>query len=603
MSDKIVRIGGASGFWGDSAIAAPQLVHGAELDYLVFDYLAQITMSIMARMRARDPNAGYAVDFVSVVMKRLVCDIAEKGIKVVSNAGGVNPIACAEALRAVAEEAGVDLRIAVVLGDDLIDRVDALRQAGTVEMFTGAPLPETVMSANAYFGALPIARALDAGADVVITGRCVDSAVTLGPLVHAFGWAADDYDRLAAGSLAGHILECGAQATGGLFTDWRDVPDWDNIGYPVAECAADGSFVVAKPADTGGIVTAATLSEQMLYEVGDPQRYMLPDVVCDFTGVEVRAVGENRVRVSGARGYPPTDTYKVCANFQDGYRCTGVLTIGGIDAADKARKTAEAVLKRTRRMIGMVNLGDYRATNVELIGTESMYGPNARVDNPREVVTKISVTHDDRRALEIFAREVTSPGTSMSPGTTGFFGGRPKPSPVVRLFSFLIAKDQVASRIWIAGEERPVEVPTAGGFVTAEVTPAVARPAPAPPAGPTETVPLIRLATGRSGDKGNNSNIAIIARKPEYLPLLRQALTPEAVVRHLGHLFDGARRVERFEVPGIHALNFVLYDALGGGGIASLRNDSLGKAHAQMLLDFAIEAPRAWNLADPPVAA
>ena len=603
MGDKIVRIGGASGFWGDSAIAAPQLVHGAELDYLVFDYLAEITMSIMARMRARDPNSGYAVDFVTVVMGRLVRDIAEQGIKVVSNAGGVNPKACAEALRRVAEEAGVELKIAVVLGDDVVDRIEALRQAGTVEMVTGEPLPETVMSANAYFGALPIARALDAGADVVITGRCVDSAVTLGPLVHEFGWAADDYDRLAAGSLAGHILECGAQATGGLFTDWQDVPDWDNIGYPVAECAADGSFVIAKPAETGGIVTEATLSEQMLYEIGDPQRYMLPDVVCDFTRVEMRQVGEDRVRVSGARGYPPTDTYKVCANFQDGYRATGVLTIGGIDAAGKAEKTADAVLKRTRRMFGMLNLGDYRATNVELIGAESMYGPNARVKDPREVVLKLTVTHDERRALEIFAREVTSPGTSMSPGTTGFFGGRRKASPIVRLFSFVIPKDQVANRVWMAGEESPVEVPTAGGFDAASVQPAVAAPAPPPPGGATVTVPLIRLATGRSGDKGNNSNIGIVARKPEYLPLIRRVLTPAAVAEHLGHLFDGARQVERFEVPGINALNFVLHDALGGGGIASLRNDSLGKAYAQMLLDFPVEAPAAWGLAGEPVAA
>ena len=603
MSDKVVRIGGASGFWGDSAIAAPQLVHGVELDYLVFDYLAEITMSIMARMRARDPNSGYAIDFVTVVMQRLVRDIAEQGIKVVTNAGGVNPKACAEALQRVAEEAGVALKIAVVLGDDVVDRIEALRRAGTVEMFTGAPLPETVMSANAYFGALPIARALGAGADVVITGRCVDSAVTLGPLVHEFAWAADDYDRLAAGSLAGHILECGAQATGGLFTDWRDVPDWDNIGYPVAECAADGSFVIAKPAETGGIVTEATLSEQMLYEIGDPQRYMLPDVVCDFTGVEMRQVGEDRVRVSGARGYPPTDTYKVCANFQDGYRSTGVLTIGGIDAAGKAEKTADAVLKRTRRMFGMLNLGDYRATNVELIGAESMYGPNARVKDPREVVLKLTVTHDERRALEIFAREVTSPGTSMSPGTTGFFGGRPKASSIVRLFSFVIPKDQVVNRVWMAGEEWPVELPTAGGFDTASVKPALPAPAPAPPSGPTVTVPLVRLATGRSGDKGNNSNIAIVARKPEYLPLIRHVLTPAAVAEHLGHLFDGARRVERFEVPGINALNFVLYDALGGGGIASLRNDSLGKAYAQMLLDFPVEAPVAWGLSDESVAA
>ncbi|MCG8692459.1 MAG: DUF1446 domain-containing protein [Minwuiales bacterium] len=597
MTDKIVRIGGASGFWGDSAMSAPQLLYRDDIDYLVFDYLAEVTMSIMARMRDRDPQSGYAVDFVSVVMRRLIRDIVDKGVKVVSNAGGVNPRACAAALAAVAREAGVMPKIAVVLGDDLIDRADALRQAGTREMFSGEPFPDDVKSINAYFGALPIKQALDDGADIVITGRCVDSAVTLGPLMHEFGWGADDYDRLAAGSLAGHILECGAQATGGLFTDWDTVPDWDDIGYPVAECAADGSFVVAKPPGTGGIVTVPVVAEQMLYEIGDPQRYMLPDVVCDFTDVRMEQVGENRVRVSGARGYAPTGAYKVSATYQDGYRSTMALTIGGIDADAKARKTADAILKRTRRMFADMNLGDYKDTCVEIVGAEAMYGDKARVRAPREVVMRLSVSHQDKRAIGLFAREATSPGTSMSPGTTGFFGGRPKPSPIVRLFSFLISKADVPATVLSGEIENAVDIPSADGFADVEIVPPVPDDGPVVPTGPTVTVPLVRLAHGRSGDKGNSSNIGIIARKPEYLPLLRAALTSEAVAEYMAHVLEETSRVERFEVPGIDAINFLLHGALGGGGMATLRNDSLGKAYAQMLLDFPVEAPAAWGLA------
>ncbi len=267
---KVVRIGGASGFWGDSSVAAPQLVGSGMVDYLVFDYLAELTMAILAAARSRNPELGYATDFVEVAMKSVLADVAARGIKVVSNAGGINPQGCADALTGLARDMGIALKVAVVEGDDVSDKIPALRESDQRDMFTGAPLPERILSANAYLGALPIAQALAAGADVVITGRCVDSAVTLGPLIHEFGWSPTDYDLLAAGSLAGHVIECGAQATGGLFTDWEQIPDWANIGYPVIECHADGTFVVTKPEGTGGRVLAAAVAEQVLYEIGDP---------------------------------------------------------------------------------------------------------------------------------------------------------------------------------------------------------------------------------------------------------------------------------------------------------------------------------------------
>ncbi|HVE53269.1 MAG TPA: acyclic terpene utilization AtuA family protein, partial [Ramlibacter sp.] len=347
---RTIRIGGASGFWGDSSVGAPQLVSERNLDFLVFDYLAELTMAILAAARARDPQSGYATDFVQVTMKAVLRDVVAKGIRVISNAGGVNPQACGRALEALAAEQGVALKIAVVTGDDVLALWPQLREQGVRELQTGAALPERLLTANAYLGALPIRAALDAGADVVITGRCVDSAVTLGALMHSFGWGADDHDRLAQGSLAGHIIECGCQATGGLHTDWEAVPDWAHIGYPVIECQADGSFVVTKPEGTGGLVNTAVVAEQVLYEIGDPRRYLLPDVTCDFTGVRLEPDGEHRVRVTGARGIAPGPQYKVSGTFMDGYRCNAQLTIVGRDAARKAQRTGEAILVRTREL-------------------------------------------------------------------------------------------------------------------------------------------------------------------------------------------------------------------------------------------------------------
>jgi len=584
-----IRIGGASGFWGDSSIAAPQLVKGGKLDYLVFDYLAEITMSIMARARAKDSAQGYALDFVSQTLRAILKDCAAQGIKVISNAGGVNPIACGKAIEALADELGLDLKVAVVTGDDLIDKAETFRARGLTEMFSGAPFPATLMSINAYLGAVPIAEALNRGADIVVTGRCVDSAVTLGACLHAFQWKLDDYDRLAGGSLAGHIIECGAQATGGLFTDWKDVPDWANIGYPVAEVAADGSFTVSKPADTGGLISAATVAEQLLYEIGDPSAYILPDVTCDFTSVGIEQIGTNLVRVSGARGRPATESYKVSATYQDGYGINIFVPITGIDAEGKVLKTGEAVLRRVSNMLRQRNLPDFSESRIEIVGAEAEYGPHRRITSAREVVLKLSAKHGTPQVLASLLREATSSGTSMAVGTSGMGGARPKPSPIVRLFSFLLPKTEVGVQVHLAGKAYDVAIP-AGQRLDA-VPPA--RPGLAEGAlvaGPMVEVPLVALAWGRSGDKGDSANIGIIARRPEYLHWIRETLSDEAVRAHFSHLMRG--RVDRFEVPGINALNFLLHQSLGGGGIASLHKDAQGKAYAQILLDYPIKVPR-----------
>lgn len=597
--DKIVRIGGASGFWGDSAVGAPQLVYQAEIDYLVFDYLAETTMAILAAARNKHAELGYATDFVEVAMRSVLVEVVRRGIKVVSNAGGINPRGCAAALARLADELGVKVRIAVVEGDDVGAQLPALRAAGQRDMFTGAALPERTLSANAYLGALPVAQALAAGADIVITGRCVDSATTLGPLMHAFGWQAGDYDLLAAGSLAGHIIECGCQATGGLHTDWEKVEHWADSGYPVLECRRDGSFVVTKPAGTGGLIAAAAVGEQLLYEIGDPGAYLLPDVVCDFRDVRIEQDGPERVVVSGARGRAPTGSYKVSATYQDGFRCAGTMVIVGIDAVAKARRTGEAILERTRAMFRQRGWQDYSAALVEVIGAETLYGPHARTAQAREVMMRVAVNHPQRDALELFAREIVPAGTSWAPGTTGPAGGRPGVSPLIRQFSFTLPKQAVAVQVVLDGVATAVAMPLDGAEPEASAYVQAVATADAEAradvrsenAGTEATVslPLLKLAYARSGDKGNISNIGVIARHPDYLPLLRAQLTPQAVAAYFAHLVRG--EVRRYEVPGIHAFNFMLFDALDGGGPGSLRMDPLGKGMGQMLLDLPLAVP------------
>src|SRR5579871_6773294 len=379
MARERLRIGCGCGFWGDSAAGAAQLVRHGDIDVLVLDYLSEITLSLLARARAKRPELGYTTDFVTEVMRPLAQDIAARRIRVIANAGGVNPRACRDALRKVLAEAGVALSVGVVHGDDIAPELNDLRRSGVRDLETGGELPGEVASANAYLGAFPIAQALGQGADIVVTGRCADSALALGALVHAFGWGAEDWDRLALGSLAGHIIECGPQATGGIYTDWRSVAaGWDDMGYPIVECTPDGGFTVTKPPGTGGRVSSSTVAEQITYEVHDPAQYVLPDVVCDFSEVRLQELGADRVRVTGARGLPATPYYKASLTYADGYRCTATLMIVGAEAAQRAQYVADAILARTRRLMAERGLGNYRATSIEILGAESMYGPHAR---------------------------------------------------------------------------------------------------------------------------------------------------------------------------------------------------------------------------------
>ncbi len=589
---KQLRIGGASGFWGDSVVATPQLLNGNNLNFIVYDYLAEITMSIMARARAKDPSKGYAIDFVLSVLKLNLKQIADQKVKILSNAGGVNPQACAEAIRVLIKELNLDLKVAVVLGDDLLEHKDKFFDSGVQEMYSDEKFPEIdkIASINAYLGAFPIAQALNNGADIVITGRSVDSAVTLAACIHTYGWKEDDYDKLASGSLAGHIIECGTQSTGGNFTDWELVSkNLHMIGYPIVDISESGEFVCTKSNNTSGLVSFGTVAEQMLYEIGDPQAYILPDVVCDFSNVIISEIGKDTVKVSGAKGYPAPQQYKVCATYADGFRAGHVCSFVGIDAAKKARTYGEAIFERAKMIMRMMNIPDFDETSIEIIGDNSQYSNKGQNADNREVVLKFAAKHQDIRAVGIVLKESVGLGLATPPGLSGFVGGRPKPSPIIRLFSFMVNKEDVKIFIDLEGSNKEFAVHQSKEFNISEIE------KPKHPAFDAKDekftdVPLIKIAYGRSGDKGNKANIGIISRDPKFYPAICSYLTEDVVMKCFKNFLEGS--VEKYLLPGSNSINFILNDVLGGGGPASLRNDPQGKAYAQILLDQIIPIPK-----------
>lgn len=442
-----MRIGNGCGFWGDSLDAPVRLVEAGRLDVLTLEYLAELTMSILALQKARDPQAGFATDFIDVLERLAPHLLAQQHLQIVTNAGGMNPPACAAKARAVLDRYGLaSRRIGVVSGDDLMPRLDELLAAGhqLTNLDTGAPLSEIrsrVVSANAYLGSRPITDALAGGASIVVTGRVADAALTVGPAAHRFGWRWDDWDRLAAGVTAGHLLECGAQATGGLWIHWQETRLTD-VGYPFVDMDADGAFRLSKPPGTGGAVNFETASEQLLYEVGDPAAYLTPDVVADFTAPALTETGPDEVTVTGCRGRAATDSYKVSIAYRDGFTTGGTLVIAGPGAAAKARACGEMILAR------LVRAGAAPAdAHIECLGAgDSLPGVLPRVDPP-EVVLRVAVRDPDRKKVERFAKEFAPLVTSGPPGVTGYTTGRPSVREVFAYWPALVAKDAVAPEV------------------------------------------------------------------------------------------------------------------------------------------------------------
>jgi len=582
-----IRIANAGGYWGDDLSQFKRQVELGPVDYVTLDFLAEITMSIMQKQRARDPEAGYARDFITQV--ELTLDLLlEKRVKVVTNAGGVNPAACRRALLAVAAKQGRAIDVAAVAGDDLMARLDELARAGAAldNMEDGRKLAAVrarVSSANAYFGAWPVVEALKSGAQVVVTGRCTDTGITLAPMIHAFGWRPDDWDRLAAGIVAGHIVECGAQSTGGNFTDWHDVPRFAEIGYPILEVNADGSFVVTKHEGTGGAVTVRTVKEQLVYEMGDPRSYITPDVVADFASARLEQAGRDRVRVWGIRGRPAPSSLKVSAAYADGWKANGTLIISGPEALAKSKAFAELFWKR-------LGIG-FEDTLTEHVGASACWGPLAPASEPNEVLLRLGVRDADRGKIEAFSKMVPAVILSGPPGVA-VTGGRPQAQEVVAYWPALVPRDLVRPSLIIEAGERALDWPTPlvppGAPVNLEA------PAwPKPGAGRDEivTVPLAKLAHARSGDKGDMANIGVIARAPEIYPWLAATLTAARVKEYFAGICRG--EVERHEVANLWALNFLLGESLGGGGTVSLRLDAQGKTLSHALLAMPVQVSRA----------
>lgn len=446
---EIIRIASGQGFWGDLPIAPVEQVQNGQIDYLMLDYLAEVTMSIMQKQRNRNPKHGYALDFPQVV-ESIFDGICNKGVRVVTNAGGVNPHACKDDVLQRAAKAGVKVKVAVVDGDDLMGQTNDLINQGhqLLNMDTGEPLSSVadhILSANVYFGARPIVEALESGADIVITGRVTDTGLALGPMIHEFGWSWDDFDKIAAGTIAGHIIECGAQCSGGNFTDWQRVPNMERIGFPIIEAYPDGNFVVTKHNGTGGCVDTMTVTEQLLYEIGDPKSYITPDCIADFTSIQIKQEGENRVFVSGIKGKPATDTYKVSISYKEGYKLSSTLVYCWPDALQKATRAAEILKSRAQHLD--LKLDRFRS---ELVGFNSCAEQvSSFPDEYNEVQLRVTTSSVSESDLNRFGREIAPLILTGPSGVTGFAGGRPKASEIVAYWPALLKKNAVSPKVHI----------------------------------------------------------------------------------------------------------------------------------------------------------
>jgi len=586
---KTIRIGNAGGYWGDDLSALKRQLEGGPLDYITMDFLAEITMSILQRQQQKNPELGYATDFLDQIKECLPL-IVEKNVKVISSAGGINPVGLAKKIIEVAKGAGIKIKVGVVHGDNIMDQLDELVTNG--EKFTNldtdeqfADVRKRVTSANVYLGAEPVVKALEQGCQIIVTGRVTDTGITLAPMMREFGWAWDDWDKIAAGVIAGHIIECGTQSSGGNITDWREVKTFHNIGYPIIEMESSGEFTVTKHPNTGGMVSEKTVKEQLVYEMGDPANYITPDGIARFDSIQLKQAGKDRVRVFGIKGEPLTEKFKVSMSYEDGWKAQGGILASGPNTYAKAKTLADIYWKR----LGI----KYEQTRTDLVGSGSVWPEPIRSPESVEIILQFGVRDKDYKKVEEFGKLLSALILSGPSGLAVTAGGRPRPSPVVAYWPALMNRTNAPAKVMsidTEGNEKEFSISFKSNTYKAskdKLNFPVQKSKM--PKGKLKTARLLELCYARSGDKGDTCNIGLLARSPEVYVWLIKKLTADKVKKFFKGITQG--KVVRYELNNLQGLNFLLEESLGGGGTRSLMVDPQGKTLSQALLQMTVKAP------------
>ena len=585
-----IRIGNASGYWGDDLTALKRQLTSGPLDYITMDFLAEITMSILQRQRNKNSELGYAVDFLHQLEECLPL-IVKKKVRVIANAGGINPIGMGRKIIEMAKKFGLDIKVGIVYGDDIVNSLYELTAAGerfsnmeTGEDFFG--VRSKISSANIYLGAEPVVKALDAGCHIIVTGRVTDTGITLAPMIHEFGWAMDDWDKMASGVIAGHIIECGAQASGGNITDWDEVKTFHNIGYPIIEMEASGDFVVTKHKNTGGLISEKTIKEQLVYEMGDPSNYISPDGIARFDTIQLKDEGHNRVRISGVKGKPEPDFLKVSMSYENGWKSNGAVLVSGPNTAKKAEIIADIFWKKLKHK--------FEETRTEMVGSGSIWPDTIRKCETNEIMLRFSVTDKDINKIKDFGKALSTLILSGPAGMAVTTGGRPKPQLVVAYWPALMHRSRVKAKVLVIdtnGDEdfHEISFPIRVQARPEEKTATTSDRKKKKPTGKAIKVKLRQICYARSGDKGDTCNIGVLARTPEIYDWIVEHLTSETVRKFFKGITYG--KVIRYELDNICALNFLLEETLGGGGTRSLMIDPQGKTLSQALLELELNVP------------
>ncbi len=585
---KKIRIGNSGGYWGDDLSAFRRQLTSGPLDYITMDFLAEITMSILQRQKMKRPELGYAVDFLKQLDESLEL-VIQKKVRVISNAGGINPIGLGREIIKLAKSKKLDIKVGVVYGDDIVNQLYELTTAGEkfTNMETGEKFDKVrskISSANIYLGAEPVVKALELGCDIIVTGRVTDTGITLAPMIHEFGWAKDDWDKLAAGVIAGHIIECGAQGSGGNITDWEDVKSFYNIGYPIIEMEASGEFTVTKHKNTGGLVCEKSVKEQLVYEMGDPSNYISPDGVACFNTIQLKDEGKNRVRVFGIKGKPEPELLKVSMSFDDGYKASGTLLICGPDVNKKAKVVSDIFWKKVGHK--------FEETRTDLVGTGSIWPKQLGRADTDEIYLKFSVLDKNYKKVNDFGTMLPALILCGPSGMAVTGGGRPKPSTVVAYWPALMKRDNCKAKVLTIDTKEVEEFLEINFPIVKHDAVEVSLPAKKKykkATGAKKIVKLRQICYARSGDKGDTANIGLLARTPEIYNWIVENITSKVVKSFFKGITYG--KVVRYELDNLNALNFLLEETLGGGGTKSLMVDPQGKTLSQALLEMQVQVP------------